>query len=97
MGGRVVAGDAGRAFDSVSIDTRTLTPGALYIGIRGERFDGADFAARAIEAGAGGVVLPERSAKPLGERAGAMAERAGGEGAVVIACEAAAIDVDQNP
>jgi len=87
MGGRVVAGDAGRAFDSVSIDTRTLTPGALYIGIRGERFDGADFAARAIEAGAGGVVLPERSAKPLGERAGAMAERAGGEGAVVIAVD----------
>jgi len=87
MGGRVVAGDAGRAFDSVSIDTRTLTPGALYIGIRGERFDGADFAARAIEAGAGGVVLPERSAKPLGDRAGAMAERAGGEGAVVIAVD----------
>src|SRR6185503_15556354 len=55
MGGQIAAGDPGLAFDSVSIDTRTLTPGALYIGIRGERFDGADFATKAVEAGATGV------------------------------------------
>jgi UDP-N-acetylmuramoyl-tripeptide--D-alanyl-D-alanine ligase len=69
MGGRVVAGEAGREFDSVSIDTRTLTPGALYIGIRGERFDGADFAERAVEAGAAGVVVPPgRNTKSLAGR-----------------------------
>jgi uncharacterized membrane-anchored protein YjiN (DUF445 family) len=32
--------------------------GDLYIGIRGERFDGAEFAGAAIEAGAAGVVVP---------------------------------------
>jgi UDP-N-acetylmuramoyl-tripeptide--D-alanyl-D-alanine ligase len=57
-GGAIVAGDAGRAFDGVSIDTRTLQPGELFVAIRGERFDGAEFAASAIDAGAAGVVVP---------------------------------------
>ncbi len=71
MGGQIVSGDPGRQFDSVSIDTRTLTPGALYIGIRGERFDGADFARAAIDTGATGVVVPRnRSADPFGRRGG---------------------------
>ena len=39
------AGDAGRAFSGVSIDTRTLAAGELFVAIRGERFDGADFVA----------------------------------------------------
>jgi UDP-N-acetylmuramoyl-tripeptide--D-alanyl-D-alanine ligase len=68
MAGQIVAGDPGRAFDSVSIDTRTLTPGALYFGIRGERFDGADFAPAAIDAGAAGVVVPRKAAKLVDER-----------------------------
>jgi UDP-N-acetylmuramoyl-tripeptide--D-alanyl-D-alanine ligase len=42
----------------VSIDTRTLTAGALYIGIRGDRFDGADFADAALSAGAAGLIMP---------------------------------------
>jgi len=58
MGGEIVAGDPGHAFDSVSIDTRTLNRGALYVGIRGDRFDGADFADKAIDGGAAGVVVP---------------------------------------
>ncbi|MDQ0206447.1 UDP-N-acetylmuramoyl-tripeptide--D-alanyl-D-alanine ligase [Alkalicoccobacillus murimartini] len=37
---------------SVSIDTRSLQSGALYIPIVGERFDGHQFLAQAIEAGA---------------------------------------------
>ena len=58
MGGAVTAGDAAREFGNVSIDTRTLKAGDLYVGIRGERFDGAAFADAAIEAGAAGVVVP---------------------------------------
>ena len=58
MGGAVTAGDAAREFGDVSIDTRTLKAGDLYVGIRGERFDGAAFAAAAIDAGAAGVVVP---------------------------------------
>ena len=48
----MVAGEAAREFGNVSIDTRTLKAGDLYFGIRGERFDGAEFTGAAIEAGA---------------------------------------------
>ena len=70
MGGAVTAGDAAREFGDVSIDTRTLKAGDLYIGIRGERFDGAEFAGAAIEAGAAGVVVPRgwTAARPRRER-----------------------------
>ena len=46
-GGAVVAGDPRQTFDGVSIDTRTVRRGELFIAIRGERFDGAEFAAAA--------------------------------------------------
>ncbi len=69
-GGTIVAGDPARVFSGVSIDTRTLTAGALYIGIRGERFDGALFSGAAIAAGAAGVMV-SRGAAPL-ERADAV-------------------------
>jgi UDP-N-acetylmuramoyl-tripeptide--D-alanyl-D-alanine ligase len=57
-GGVLVAGDAGRAFGGVSIDTRTLKRGDLFVAVRGDRFDGAQFAIAAIVAGAAGVVVP---------------------------------------
>ncbi len=62
-GGTVVAGDPARMFAGVSIDTRTLGAGSLYIGIRGERFDGAEFAGAAIAAGAAGVIVPRGHAR----------------------------------
>jgi len=36
----------------VSIDTRTIKAGELFVAIRGERFDGADFVGAAVAAGA---------------------------------------------
>ncbi|HKB12104.1 MAG TPA: UDP-N-acetylmuramoyl-tripeptide--D-alanyl-D-alanine ligase [Vicinamibacterales bacterium] len=69
-GGVVVAGDPGQAFDGVSIDTRTLKPRELFIAIRGDRFDGADFVEAAIDAGAGGVMVPG-DARIAAERPGA--------------------------
>jgi UDP-N-acetylmuramoyl-tripeptide--D-alanyl-D-alanine ligase len=86
MGGSVTAGDAGRELGNVSIDTRTLKAGDLYIGIRGERFDGAAFAAAALEAGAAGVVVPrgwDRSGRPS-PPGGAEQAPPLREGAVVI-------------
>jgi len=72
VAGRIAAGDLAREFNGVSIDTRTIGAGELFIAIRGERFDGAEFAAGAIDAGAAGVVVPrgwlERSAKASAER-----------------------------
>jgi len=55
--GRLVAGDANREFDGVSIDTRTIEANQLFVAIRGERFDGAAFAQAALGSGAGGVVV----------------------------------------
>jgi UDP-N-acetylmuramoyl-tripeptide--D-alanyl-D-alanine ligase len=58
MDGAVVSGDSSREFGGVSIDTRTVAAGDLFIAIRGERFDGAAFAGAAIDAGAAGVIVP---------------------------------------
>ncbi len=58
MAGTLVTGAGGLEFAGVSIDTRTLARGELFIAIRGEHFDGTDFADAAIERGATGVVVP---------------------------------------
>ena len=49
MSGSIVSGDRTLEFGGVSIDTRTLAAGQLYVAIRGDRFDGADFAAAATQ------------------------------------------------
>ncbi len=41
-----------RALTGVSTDTRTVKPGDVFFGIRGDRHDGSDFAADAVKAGA---------------------------------------------
>jgi len=66
MAGTIVAGDGRREFSGVSIDTRTLRSGQLYVGIRGDRFDGADFSAAAVGAGAAGIVVPRGREKAAG-------------------------------
>ena len=58
MRGSLVAGAPETVASGVSIDTRTLEPGELYIGIRGEHFDGAEFAPQALARGACGIVVP---------------------------------------
>ena len=58
MAGSIASGSDNGEFAGVSIDTRTLGKGELYVAIRGERFDGADFAEAAMAAGAAGVVVP---------------------------------------
>ncbi|HMD35857.1 MAG TPA: Mur ligase domain-containing protein, partial [Vicinamibacterales bacterium] len=68
MDGEIVTGDPNQAFTGVSIDTRTIPAGALFFGIRGERFDGADFAERAVTAGAAGVVVPRGRGRGLSRR-----------------------------
>jgi UDP-N-acetylmuramoyl-tripeptide--D-alanyl-D-alanine ligase len=45
-----------RPFTSVSTDTRRLAPEALFFAIRGERFDGVQFASQALGAGAAAAV-----------------------------------------
>ena len=45
------------SIDAVSNDTRTLAPGSLYVALRGERFDGHDFAVNAVEHGASALLV----------------------------------------
>lgn len=55
--GRLVGEERSDAIDQVSIDSRTLPPGALFVAIRGSRFDGHDFLLQAEQAGAGAAVV----------------------------------------
>ncbi|MGE0114809.1 MAG: UDP-N-acetylmuramoyl-tripeptide--D-alanyl-D-alanine ligase [Steroidobacteraceae bacterium] len=48
--GRLVGADV--AFDSVSIDTRTLTTSALFVALKGPNFDGHDYVSVAMARGA---------------------------------------------
>ena len=45
------------AFTRVETDTRKLTPGCLFVALRGANFDGHAFAAKALELGAAAVMV----------------------------------------
>ncbi len=51
---------------SVTTDTRQIEKGSLFVALKGEKFDGHDFAKKAVENGAVAVVS-EKSAADLGE------------------------------
>ena len=55
IGGKQLGTDA--EFVSVGTDTRTMQRGALFIALRGARFDGHDFVRQALECGAAGVMV----------------------------------------
>ncbi len=48
--------------ERVTIDSRDAGPGALFVGLRGERVDGGSFAAQALAAGAWGALVAEEHA-----------------------------------
>jgi UDP-N-acetylmuramoyl-tripeptide--D-alanyl-D-alanine ligase len=50
-------GPAARELTSISTDTRSIAPGALFIALRGPRHDGHDFAAEALRRGAQAVLV----------------------------------------
>ena len=62
FGGALQQGPADRPLPTVSIDTRSLRPGDMFVAIRGPRFDGHDFVSAAIARGAGAVVVSDASA-----------------------------------
>jgi UDP-N-acetylmuramoyl-tripeptide--D-alanyl-D-alanine ligase len=55
--GRLVAGDPAARAPGVSIDTRTLQPGAIFVALRGESADGHAYLARAAERGAAAAIV----------------------------------------
>jgi len=63
IGGTLVGEDAD--FGAVASDTRTLPPGALFVALRGPRFDANRFVAAAADAGAAGALVERLDAHPL--------------------------------
>jgi len=51
-------GDSSRRFTSVSIDSRDVERGGLFVALPGERVDGADYVPQAARRGAAGAVVP---------------------------------------
>jgi UDP-N-acetylmuramoyl-tripeptide--D-alanyl-D-alanine ligase len=64
-GGVLQGADA--AFGVVASDTRKLERGALFVALRGERFDGHDFVAQAATLGAVGALVGHRVTAPLAQ------------------------------
>ncbi len=59
-------GDA--TFSTISTDTRAITPGALFVALSGERFDGHNYLAAAAAAGAQAALVREGTAGVPGLR-----------------------------
>jgi UDP-N-acetylmuramoyl-tripeptide--D-alanyl-D-alanine ligase len=58
---------------SVTVDSRAIAPGSLFVGLRGERVDGGEFASRALAQGAWGVlVAPEHAGAAAAMEAGVV-------------------------
>jgi UDP-N-acetylmuramoyl-tripeptide--D-alanyl-D-alanine ligase len=69
-GGRVVSGNPAQRVERWSIDTRSIAPGDLFVAVRGDRFDGHDFVAAALAAGAAGAVVTATPALPEAGKGG---------------------------
>ena len=66
-GGRLRGGGgAGLRFSAVSIDSRTAAPGALFVAVKGPRFDGHDFLAAAHARGAVAALVHREAPAPDG-------------------------------
>jgi UDP-N-acetylmuramoyl-tripeptide--D-alanyl-D-alanine ligase len=62
--GGVLSG-SNAAFGAVISDSRALEPGALFVALRGERFDGHQFVPEAQQKGAAGALVERQVAAPL--------------------------------
>jgi len=59
-----LTGPADTGFTAVSTDTRSIAPGSLFIALKGDNFNGNDFAAEASAKGAAGVLVAEAKRIP---------------------------------
>lgn len=65
-GGRLLSGHAARPAAGISIDTRTLRAGELFVAVAGPRFDGHDFLAEAAAKGAAAAMVARDVLAPPG-------------------------------
>ena len=50
--------------DGISIDSRTLRPGMIFVPVVGERYDAHTFIPQALEAGASAVIVEQKRVRP---------------------------------
>ena len=55
--GKLVVGNQELECENFSKDTRTIQKGDIYIGIKGEKFDGSQFWKQALDNGAEAVII----------------------------------------
>ncbi len=65
IGGQLLQGDPDCLFRGVSINSRTVSRGELFVCIKGERFDGHDFLADVIDKKVGGIILSNPEKLPV--------------------------------
>ena len=58
-GGKLILGDRKLICETFSKDTRTIKKGDIYIGIKGEKFDGSQFWKQAFDNGAEAVIVQD--------------------------------------
>ena len=63
LAGQCIGSDV--TFRGATNDTRKLSPGALYVALRGEHFDGHDFVAAARQTGAAAALVEQRTEDPI--------------------------------
>jgi UDP-N-acetylmuramoyl-tripeptide--D-alanyl-D-alanine ligase len=66
-GAELVSGSPEQVLAGVFTDSRAPVPGALFVALVGERFDGSQFAVPAAEAGAAGVLVASAAAARVRE------------------------------
>ncbi len=64
-GGRLVSGKEGVPVTGFSIDSRTISPGDIFIAVKGRHFDGHDFIGEALRKGASGLLLRKDPGKSI--------------------------------
>ena len=57
--GKLIFGDINKECINFSTDTRNIKPGDVYIGLKGEKFDGSQLYKQALEAGASVCILQD--------------------------------------
>ncbi len=65
VGGELHGNEA--SFNSVSIDSRTLSPGGLFVAISGREHDGHDFVTKSAESGAVGAMVSNLQPAPIAQ------------------------------
>ena len=62
--GQLLRGDLACPFRGVSINSRTVVRGELFVCIKGDRFDGHDFLADVLEKKVGGIIISDPTKLP---------------------------------